>query len=163
MLDNTVEGVYIPPRTVQPHTATGPPRGRSSRPQKVKKATTEPHPYFVVPRGVSRGMVDTDTIPVLTVKLRLPTKARPGLQTVQRASAGGQQGSAKRAKQASIDEMVGKRIRVLWPDERQFFSGTVTAFSPDSVRTLQCRHDGFRTQTTHSAKIGMVSKCAGYA
>lgn len=56
--------------------------------------------------------------------------------SLQRASAGGQQGSAKRAKQDTINEMVGKRIRVLWPDERQFFSGTVTAFNPSNVRTL---------------------------
>ena len=31
------------------------------------------------------------------------------------------------------EDLVGKRIRVLWPDEKQFFSGTVVEFDEDKV------------------------------
>lgn len=34
------------------------------------------------------------------------------------------------------DDLVGKRIRVLWPEEKQFFSGTVTAFEKDTASSL---------------------------
>ena len=33
------------------------------------------------------------------------------------------------------EDLVGKRIRVLWPDEKQFFSGVVTTFEKDQVLT----------------------------
>ena len=32
-----------------------------------------------------------------------------------------------------LEDLVGKRIRVLWPEEKQFFSGTVTHFDRDQV------------------------------
>lgn len=41
------------------------------------------------------------------------------------------------------EDLVGKKIRVLWPDEKQFFSGIVTSFKKDTVGRPYHLHANF--------------------
>lgn len=49
--------------------------------------------------------------------------------------------------QSTGASLVGKRIAVLWPEERQFFPGTVIGFEPDEV---SCMHLNGASATMHA-------------
>ena len=114
VLDGSIEGVHMPPRVAQ--SAPSGPSMKPSRPGRASKVSPLNHK---APVGK-------------TIRLS-PINA---CVVVQRGSSGLPGNAPKRTRQnadGSTDEMVGKRIRVLWPEERQFFSGTVTDFEADKV------------------------------